>query len=415
LTILSIHRNQGKPHPSQNIAQNKQTMKKHIIPITILFLIATSCHKEEIRVYNTQNTPDLSNPVIQKFTNTIWFKNGLDIQHWASSDNIYKSSEMASFLLYQMAWRSLTLYRDGTSNMVFLPPFSESTAIHCKGNWKVSTEEENTIILSTKTPVTSVTGKIKILYLETKEELGVAKVSVDFGDRLLTTSLYNEDPWTDRPAYVSAVDYDWFAAQQIQTDPLRAEDFIGAWKSSEGRDDLNKTLLDKDFPLEHVRRATYMEDLLMQTPNILLGMTFNLRENGKAQLAYHSMLTDFYKKHLNITENIVSDAQWSVRGNKIYIETDEELHYAIGEGLFKYKSSVPGLIYIGERAQGGYSTTPLYILPNKQRYILELISRNEEGFWARITTKTGVFWLFLFKTEFDGDNTINIREAHRSN
>jgi len=392
-------------------------MKKHALFIFfILLLLATGCKKEEIRVYNTQSTPDLSNPIVQKFTNVVWYKaagsNNMT-ESWASWNNIYKPSDYASSLLYRMAWASLTLYRDGTSNMLFLPPFNSSTAIHCKGNWRVSTEEENTIILSTKTPVTSVTGKIKILSIEAKENLSTAKVSIDFGDRLLIVDLANEhwapDSFNSHPAYASAFEYDWFASRQIQTTPLRIEDFIGAWQVPAGKRRDGNNFLSDGFPMEEVSRATYVEDLLMHTPNILNGIIFNLQKNGKAQLAYPQMLSDWYKGRLQTSKNVVSDARWTVKGNKIHIETDEDLFISTGEGLLGLKPNVPGLIYLGESPEGNHAL-PIRILP-KQFYIIELISRNEEGFWSRITTRTGVFYVFLFKTEFDGDNIINIRPA----
>jgi len=120
-------------------------MKQYIIGTLFFatFLFGVSCTKEEIYLYNTQNTPDLSNPIIQKMTNIVWYpEGGSVVDNWSTRNNIYKPSDYASSLLYNAAWTNLTLYRDGTSNMVFVPPMLINTVIHCKGNWQVSTEEE---------------------------------------------------------------------------------------------------------------------------------------------------------------------------------------------------------------------------------------------------------------------------------
>ncbi|HMR18240.1 MAG TPA: hypothetical protein PKA53_02975, partial [Sphingobacterium sp.] len=90
-------------------------MKRNIIIILTLsvLLIIQSCKKEEIYVYNTQSTPDLSNPVIQKMTNVEWYKevafsSTSTEQIWVSQNNIYKPGDYLSTLLYHAAWCGLT-------------------------------------------------------------------------------------------------------------------------------------------------------------------------------------------------------------------------------------------------------------------------------------------------------------------
>ncbi|MBX2922551.1 MAG: hypothetical protein KF746_10200 [Chitinophagaceae bacterium] len=382
-------------------------MKHTLIIFSFSLLLMTGCKKEEIIVYNTQNTPDLSNPIIQKLTNVVWYKEGLSLtEQWTSQNNILKPADYVSSLLYNAAWASITLYRDGTSNMVYLPPFIASTAIHCKGNWQVSTEEENTIILSTKTPVSSVTGKIKVLNMEAKDNLSVAEVSIDFGDRLLKVNLINESPYTydmNSPAFVSAIDYNWFASQEIQATPLKAEDFVGAWSIPTGDVD-GKTFSSPDFPTEGLKRIAYVEDLLTQTPSFAYGMTFNLKNGGKADIYYQNNY--FFNSEFDTDKTVVSNATWSVKGNKILIETDEEMFLSIGEGLFGLSSHVANLISLGITPK---TKQNIRILP-KQFYSIELISRNEKGFWARITTQSTVLYTFLSKAEFDSSSTINIKD-----
>ena len=79
---------------------------------------------------------------------------------------------------------------------------------------------------------------------------------------------------------------------------------------------------------------------------------------------------------------------------------------SIGEGLFGLSSHVANLISLGITPK---TKQNIRILP-KQFYSIELISRNEKGFWARITTQSTVLYTFLSKAEFDSSNTINIRE-----
>ena len=50
-------------------------MKQYIIVTLVIatLCLMTGCTKDEIEIYNTQNTPDLSNPIIQKVSNTVWY------------------------------------------------------------------------------------------------------------------------------------------------------------------------------------------------------------------------------------------------------------------------------------------------------------------------------------------------------
>ncbi|MVZ62958.1 hypothetical protein [Sphingobacterium humi] len=384
----------------------------------LVFCLLTGCKKEKITLYNILNSPNLTNPIIQKISNQVWYKDNEGFSEtWSTQNNIFKPSDYVSSMLYQAAWTSLTLYRDGTSNMLFMPPYQQGAAIHCKGNWSVATDEENTLILSTKTPVSSVTGKIKILNMENKGNVNTLKLAIDFGDRVLETQFSNRNPNTysmESAAYVAAIDNNWFASQPIQTSALKAEEFIGAWVSPHSFSNNGQSISSPDFPLEGVMRITYIEDLLMNTPAFFNGVLFNLQDGGKAQIAYPFLFSSFYKSFLNNSKDIVSNARWTTKGNKLLIETDEDLFLSLGEGLFGLKPHAGEQIYIGERADSQLYTNAqaIRILP-KQIYIIELIRKTDKGFWARISTKNAIFYAFLSKTTFDSSNTINIRESHR--
>lgn len=362
------------------------------------------CTKDEIEIYNTRNTPDLSNPIIQKLSNTVWY-NKIGISEttakeiWTSKNNIYKPSDYASSLLYQAAWTSIALYRDGTSNMVFVPPFLANTAIHAQGNWSVSTEEENTIILSTKTPVSSVTGKIKILNLEIKDNVSSLKLSLDFGDRLLTTTLSNENPYEYiNPPLFRSLDYNWFSKHSALTEALDANDFIGVWTNHDSNEVTDESII----------RYTHIEDLLMDTPAFALGYTLNLKKDGSAQIAYTGYTyKSVFETQNNLGNTVFSNAKWWIKGNKLWLETDEEYFGCIGEQLMAF---IP---YSDNQTLLGYQWgVPIRIRSNK-KYCIEIVEKTTDGFWIRVTTKEETCYAFLKKSTFDNANLINIKDIFK--
>lgn len=376
---------------------------KRIIIISMAFAVlffTQSCNKEEIYLYNTQNTPDLSNPIIQKVSNTIWYNKISDRNTeliWTSQNNIYKPADYMSSILYQMAWVSLTLHRDGTSNMVFVPPFAQHVVIHAEGNWTVSTEEENTIILSTKTPVSNVTGKIKILNLEAKDNLSTLKLSLDFGDRLMTAELSNENPYSYvQEALYKALDANWFDEKTVSTAHINAGDFIGTWAGHDNASELT------DFDMV---RYTHMEDLLSNTPTFVNGISFNLEENGAAKILYSGRsIKSYLSQWTEAGQTVYSNAKWSVHGNKIRVESDEELFFSFGEMLFGFAPHLTNLTLLGYDGSTAIRTRA------KQLYSLEVVEQLEKGYLMRVTTKTEIFYAFFQKSTFDQSTGINIKD-----
>lgn len=381
-------------------------MKQYVIITLVIATLCSiaGCTKDEIEIYNTRNTPDLSNPIIQKLSNTVWY-NKIGISEttakeiWTSKNNIYKPSDYASSLLYQAAWTSIALYRDGTSNMVFVPPFLANTAIHAQGNWSVSTEEENTIILSTKTPVSSVTGKIKILNLEIKDNVSSLKLSLDFGDRLLTTTLSNENPYEYiNPPLFRSLDYNWFSKYSVLTEALDANDFIGVWTNHDSNEVTDESII----------RYTHIEDLLMDTPAFALGYTLNLKKDGSAQIAYTGYTyKSVFETQNNLGNTVFSNAKWWIKGNKLWLETDEEYFGCIGEQLMAF---IP---YSDNQTLLGYQWgVPIRIRSNK-KYCIEIVEKTTDGFWIRVTTKEETCYAFLKKSTFDNANLINIKDIFK--
>jgi hypothetical protein len=187
---------------------------------------------------------------------------------------------------------------------------------------------------------------------------------------------------------------------------LKAEDFVGAWSIPTGTEN-GKTFSSTDFPMEGLRRIAYVEDLLTNTPSFAYGMTFNLKKDGKADLYYYNNY--FYNSEFDTDKTVVSDARWSVKGNKLLIETDEEMFLSIGEGLFGLTSHITNIISLGISPK---TKQNIRIMP-RQFYSIELISRNEKGFWARVTTQNAVLYSFLSKAEFNDSNTVNIKELFK--
>ena len=88
---------------------------------------------------------------------------------WTTTKFKDKASSPFESMLYSMAWIGMELHRDGTSTLLFRPPFGESTYIFCQGKWKVSETEKNTVIIDTKIPVGYTNIKLKVKNIEAKD------------------------------------------------------------------------------------------------------------------------------------------------------------------------------------------------------------------------------------------------------
>lgn len=373
---------------------------KHIVYfITFLFLI-TGCTTEEITIYNDQVTPDLSNPIIQKLTNTMLYNKGV-VSDWESTENIPSPSETVASLLYTYAWQSLYLDRDGTSQMIFFPPFLSGSFIYCEGTWTVSEDEENTIILATKTPVSNVIAKLKVLDLETKDNVISVDFSFDLGNRFLSVSMGNTTPSYSTDLYLELFDLEWFDTYAVKTNPLVKEDFIGAWATTAYESDDDAEISSTDFI-----KYTYLEDLLNKTPVISFGLEFDFQEDGKAKIVYPDNISNFYDSNLQELEDgqrLYSNATWSIKGNKLTVETDELVFTSIGESMFGI--AVYGSDLTVLRTDTAY---PFRIQENRF-YTFEIISQEDDGNWCRVTSNDAISYLFLKKMSSEWDNVKNVK------
>ncbi len=368
-------------------------MRRLLLYSLIIFLFG-GCKKEEITLYNTQVTPDLSNPLIQKLTGVTWYRDGMNTvqEEWTTLLNIPKPSEAMASMLYSMAWTNLTLHRDGTSSMLYLPPVFPQTYMHLQGTWVVSTTEENTVIINTKTPVSTAIIKLKVQKLETQGAVALLQASMDFGNRML--QVYMSNNTVDNR--LATFDDSWYTQHPISDAPLQAQDYIGSWATA--KYDLENHSAAK-YPAENIVRSTHADDIFAQTPNIFTGMKFSLEEGGRASLTYSKEYLNLFK----LDKPFGSDARWTTKGNKLILECDEEFFYSAGEVLFGFPINTPNLTNYGSIAG-----TPIRTQA-KRFYVIELIKKEQHGMWCRITGDDVNFYGFLFKTN-ESNEVIPIKE-----
>ncbi len=370
-------------------------MHKIIIHVLCATLLLTyGCKKEEIIVHNTQITPDLSNPVIQKLTNITWYRDGMGTvqEEWTTLLNIPKPSEAMASMLYSLAWINITLHRDGTSTMLYLPPIFPHVYMHCKGTWTVSKDEENTVVINTKTPVSSAIIKAKVINMETAGNVGTLQLSMDFGNRLLNVFLAN----TNADTRLETFDEGWYNSNPVKEDAIQVSDFMGAWVSPEyDREKFNRA----NYPAENIVRSTNVYDLFSQTPNVFSGIKYVFQENGKALIGYGK---NFFE-NANLGKEVVSEGRWSIKGNKIILETDEDLFYSAGEVLFGFPTHASNVTSYGIIKSFPVKTQA------KRFYVFEVIKKENHGIWCRITSNDFNASLFLFKADARLENIINIK------
>ncbi len=376
----------------------------------VVLLMQAGCRKDTIEVFNTNVSPDLSNPIIQKLTNITWYRQDFNSssEEWKTRYNIPKQSEHLASLLYTMAWWNITLHRDGSSVMLFVPPMLSNTYLHCTGKWKVSETEENTIIVTTKTPVSHTSFKLKVLYLETKDNIGYMNVSLDFGNRILTANLVNAAVDTETN---KLVDYNWYAENAVSATPLDSNDFENTiWARPEFRLREEEPIGNDELKAERITRSNYITDLLTYTPTILgQSVAFHFEEHGKAYL-YYGAFTIFNWVNFAEKRLLYSDARWSIKGNKIIVETEEEFFESIGENMFTLTIDETRFQTHGQLEYNAYNPY-MKVRTQKNYYVIEIIKKEANGNLCRITNNEGTFYLFLMnRTGMSLSEKVNIKD-----
>jgi len=365
-------------------------------------LLVSSCRKDYIDVDNTVITPDLSNPIIQTVSNQTWYLvSGTVKENWSTLENAPSDAEVFAVMLYGLAWKSISFFRDGTVDMVFHPPFFPSAFIHGLGTWQVSKTEENTIIMNVKTPVSNATATVKIVDLEAKDQVAIISLYVDLGNRVVTANFTNSST-NFSPNQLDFINYNWFANKEVLKTPLDASEFINtSWTTAS----YNYPVTEVPDEKQNLTQVTYVENLLTATPVSLWGVELNLLNDGKAAIGYNSQFMDMI---YDGDKKIISDANWEIKGNKVWIKTDEQLFFPIGEYMFNIQT-------YGNNLNSNYATVNGFPIRTQREcyYAIELIERIDEGIWCRVTTQDAVFYTVLFKSPTDLSNTINIKEAFK--
>src|SRR5690606_27909636 len=99
-------------------------------------------------------------------------------------------------------------------------------------------------------------------------------------------------------------------------------------------------------PVESMTRSVYVEDILTQSPVLFNGLEFVFGEKGQAKIVYSSYFTnlfDYRNKELTADQKFYSNANWSIKGNKLTVTSDEVIFYSIAEGLFGISVHDPDL------------------------------------------------------------------------
>ena len=320
-------------------------MKNIVILASLLAtIIFSACDKRNvIDVYETSSTPDLSNPVVQKLTNVTWYK-AVGIENnvvWTTTRFKEKASSPFESMLYMMAWLGMELRRDGSSTLLFRPPLGESSYIFCQGKWKVSTTEENTIIIDSKTPVGYINMKVKVKDLQAKDNVSILTALVDVGDRVLmidffnNTSIYGDEPENEFPGIGKTARQDWFATMPVNHNNLSLANYVNtSWETISYKAE-NKEAVEDNSQL--AIRSLFVEDLLTRTPAFFYGLKISLGENNKAFIQSKNLIKSAFTSFSgSLDENNypVVNASWRIEGSRIIIETDELPQVSMGEETF---------------------------------------------------------------------------------
>ena len=395
-------------------------MKNIVILASLLAtIIFSACDKRNvIDVYETSNTPDLSNPVVQKLTNVTWYKQ-VGIENtvvWTTTRFKEKASSPFESMLYMMAWLGMELRRDGSSTLLFRPPLGESSYIFCQGKWKVSTTEENTIIIDSKTPVGYINMKVKVKDLQAKDNVSILTALVDVGDRVLmldffnNTSIYGDEPDNEFPGIGKTARQDWFATMPVNHNNLSLANYVNtSWETISYKAE-NKEAVEDNSQL--AIRSLFVEDLLTRTPAFFYGLKISLGENNKAFIQSKNLIKSAFTSFSgSLDENNypVVNASWRIEGSRIIIETDELPQVSMGEETFNLITDKSQAMFWASKtpSKGVYTWRHFY-------YILELVKETSKGSWFRVTSDLETHYVFMLKTSMpDTSHFVGVKDAVR--
>lgn len=375
---------------------------KHIVlaALSLATLFAACDQRNVIDVHQEATVPDLNNPVVQKLTSTTWFKDvNLNIPNdsWSSTNFSNKASGPFEGMLYSMAWLGMELQRDGTSTLIFYPPLTKYQFLLCRGKWKTSPTDPNTVIIDTKTPVGYATLRVKVMDLQTKDNVAMIRAYVDVGDRVMMIDFFNGGSVLEGGSPTEFPDLRnmgqaWFDGMQVSRQPIDKALFNNtAWEMSPYSSESESKF---EIPQLAIR-TTFVNDFLTKTPSLVYGAKFNFAQDGNVYIDIPSVVkqTAFRPWASQVEDkNIMVKGTWRTQGNRIIVETNELPFISVGEELFRVPTDQRPLDVLLSNDNGD----AVKVWKNYY-YIIEYIKSTNTGAWFRISSPQETYYLFMLK------------------
>jgi hypothetical protein len=379
---------------------------KHIVlaALSLATLFAACDQRNVIDVHQEAAVPDLNNPVVQKLTSTTWFKDvNLNIPNdsWSSTNYSKKASGPFEGMLYSMAWLGMELQRDGTSTLIFYPPVTKYQFLLCRGKWKTSPTDPNTVIIDTKTPVGYATMRVKVMDMQTKDNVAMIRTYIDTGNRVMMIDFFNGGSVLEGGSPTEFPDLRnmrqaWFDGMQVSRQPIDKGLFNNtAWEMSPHSRDV-----EKDFEIPQMAiRTTFINDLLTKTPSLVYGAKFNFAQDGNVYIDIPSVVKETaFRPWASQVEDktIMVKGTWRTQGNRIIIETNELPFASVGEAVFQLPVDLQPLDVLFSDNNGDA------VRVWKNYYIIiEYIKPANTGAWFRISSPQETYYLFMRKQPID--------------
>ena len=379
---------------------------KHIVlaALSLATLFAACDQRNVIDVHQEAAVPDLNNPVVQKLTSTTWFKDvNLNIpnESWSSTNFSNKASGPFEGMLYSMAWLGMELQRDGTSTLIFYPPLTKYQFLLCRGKWKTSPTDPNTVIIDTKTPVGYATMRVKVMDMQTKDNVAMIRTYIDTGNRVMMIDFFNGGSVLEGGSPTEFPDLRnmrqaWFDGMQVSRQPIDKGLFNNtAWEMSPHSRDV-----EKDFEIPQMAiRTTFINDLLTKTPSLVYGAKFNFAQDGNVYIDIPSVVKETaFRPWASQVEDktIMVKGTWRTQGNRIIIETNELPFASVGEAVFQLPVDLQPLDVLFSDNNGDA------VRVWKNYYIIiEYIKPANTGAWFRISSPQETYYLFMRKQPID--------------
>ena len=379
---------------------------KHIVlaALSLATLFAACDQRNVIDVHQEAAVPDLNNPVVQKLTSITWFKDvnmNIPNDSWSSTNYSKKASGPFEGMLYSMAWLGMELQRDGTSTLIFYPPVTKYQFLLCRGKWKTSPTDPNTVIIDTKTPVGYATMRVKVMDMQTKDNVAMIRTYIDTGNRVMMIDFFNGGSVLEGGSPTEFPDLRnmrqaWFDGMQVSRQPIDKGLFNNtAWEMSPHSRDV-----EKDFEIPQMAiRTTFINDLLTKTPSLVYGAKFNFAQDGNVYIDIPSVVkeTAFRPWASQVEDkNIMVKGTWRTQGNRIIIETNELPFVSVGEAVFQLPVDLQPLdVLFSDNNGDAVKVWKNYYI------IIEYIKPANTGAWFRISSPQETYYLFMRKQPID--------------